>query len=322
MEITTNADTAGGLFGAIACNVKQLENCSVHKLTLTVNRGKMSTEFGAAGGLGAMIFINDSNSIINNNKVTDSTITVDTGAVGGLIGCVNGDGLNNYILNNCNVDNVGITNDNSNQCNFEGLVGGLVGITINGIKIQNSNVKNSSISTKKGIGRPEHVGGILGFADASTYDYTQERDCIMDNVHVINTTISNEETHGLTGGILGMTDDRADKTLYKLIISNSSVEDCTNISGNYHIGGIMGFGKIIATTNKIVNTTINGIGEEYEVYAGGIIGFELPDSNIDGAEMTNVNVSGYKAGGVVGMANANVANVTMTGSKYNIKRCW
>lgn len=311
VTITGASEVGGGIF-AYMNNPGIIENCTVSNLNIKQrNNGENPIANGAYdgsfGGIGGVI-CNTPNTIKNNN-ISNSTIDVVVQNAGGLFGSV----INSTVIDNCNVESVTINNPNieagsgySNSSYFA-ILGGLVGYS-NDITIKNSsNVKNSKITISNGIGKPAYAAGMLGFSKG---------DVIIDNSKVINTTVNNETSsgnYGIVGGFVAMVDYQAQGISRILNIINSSLENCNDITGKGHIGGILGFGRINAKNITISNSTIKGLGDTGDV--GGIVGNNELDSTINGVTAININVSGKQhVGGIAGYSKAKISNVNISES--------
>ena len=283
VEIIGPAENSGGIY-SYSYDIGKLEDCTVDNLTLNVI--DIVREFNyAVGGIGGTTEV--VSGPISNNIVKNSTINTKSHIAAGLFGCL----LSEASLDNCNLINTTINNNNelsnkdNNNSDVNSLVGGLVGISNKNITINNSTVKDSNLELKEGIATTGHLGGIIGFAIDEV---------ILENNKVINTNIINNTSEGVTGGIASMTnkyisedDGEIEKTL---TINNSSIDNCNNIVGKYHVGGILGFGKLISNENNTISDT-NVTGESgTDSYGdvGGAIGNALDESDIKNISVTNI----------------------------------
>ena len=310
-DVTINgaSEVGGGIF-AYMNNPSVIENCTVSNLNIKQrNNGEDPVANGAYdgsfGGIGGIMY--NTPKTVRNNNISNSTIDVAIQTAGGLFGSI----ISGAVIDNCNVESVKINNPNiesgSGYANSQCLatLGGLVGYSSD-ITIKNSsNVKNSNITVGNGIGRPAYVAGMLGFSKGNA---------TIDGSKVIKTTVTNETTDGIIGGYVAMVDYKEDQNISKILnISNSSLEDCNNITGKKHVGGILGFGRINANNITISDSTIEGLGDSGDV--GGVVGNNELDSTINGVTATNINVSGKQhVGGIAGYSKSKISNVNISES--------
>ncbi len=303
LDITSHSRSVGGLYG-IVCSINKLENCNVNRLTINNNNPTKNVKYGSVAGLIGDI-TSDIKNPIKNNSVKNSIITTSTDNVGGLFGTM----YPTSTIDNCTVDNVKLENKYSSE-STHGLVGGLVGVNSNTININNSKVKNSSAKITGTLGDIKHVGGLIGI----TYGAN-----IVDT-DVDNTVIQNN-TPGNTGGFVGMTYYSAPTTNYdevikQINITNSNVKNNSNITGNGHVGGILGFGKLVTVSGKVTNTTVNGTNSSSEV--GGVIGNSLSTSDIKNIDVDNVTItSNSRSAGIAGLGTSNITECNVLNSKIS-----
>ena len=303
LDITSHSRSVGGLYG-IVCSINKLENCNVNRLTINNNNPTKNVKYGSVAGLIGDI-TSDIKKPIKNNSVKNSTITTSTDNVGGLFGTM----YSTATIDNCTVDNVKLENKYSSE-STHGLVGGLVGVNSNTININNSKVKNSSAKITGALGDIKHVGGLIGI----TYGAN-----IVDT-DVDNTVIQNN-TPGNTGGFVGMTYYSAptsnyDEVITQINVTNSNVKNNSNITGNGHVGGILGFGKIVTVSGKVTDTTVNGTNSSSEV--GGVIGNSLSTSDIKNIDVDNVTItSNSRAAGIAGLGISNITECNVLNSKIS-----
>ena len=299
VSISGKAESAGGIYGFVNI-LDRLSNCIVDKLTINTHDVDAIIN-GASAGIGANT--NQVNCTIESCNVNNSEITTDAHIVAGMFGYF----YKNAMINNCKTNNVTLEHNNLFDSQYDPVVAGLVGINDESITLTSCSVKNGNLKSKEGTKDILHIGGILGFA---------EDDATMNNVEIINTNISNNTSGGITGGIVAMTNyivNDTDNVVRKLNISNSKVENCKNIVGKNHVGGILGFGKLIANSNTIADIVISGTGTFGDV--GGIAANTLEDTIINGVTASNINVSGiYRAGGILGFNKGDVQNVNISNS--------
>lgn len=306
IDIDSRIETVGGLIGY--GNGFELDGCTADNLDIHYEVHTPNT-YGSIAGIGSSI--NEVNSTIKNVSVKNSSIEADGTKVAGLFGTFKSQAS----LDNCNVENTSLKNNGkyfivdtfANNAKYNGGIGGLVAYADSDLTINNSAIKNSTITgqTEETIDY-QHVGGILGYSHG---------DSTFNNVKVIKTKINNNTPSGITGGIVGMTHNLDGETpvIKKLTISSSSVDGDTIINGTTHVGGILGFGKLIANNNNIKNTTITSTSSFGD--AGGFIGNSKTGTIINGGIVDNLNVtSADRAGGIVGFCLGNISNITMTNS--------
>lgn len=299
VSITGKAESAGGIYGFVN-NLDRLSNCNVNELTINT-RDVDAEVIGASAGIGANT--SSTNCTITNCNVSNSEITTDAHIVAGMFGYF----YQQSTIANCKTDNVILKHNNIYASKYDPVVGGLVGINDGTITLSSCSVKNGNLSSEEGTKGILYIGGILGFA---------EDDAKMNNVEIANTSINNKTSGGITGGIVAMTNylvSDTEKIVRKLTINDSNIVNCKNIVGNNHVGGVLGFGKLIANNTTISDTVIKAIGSFGD--AGGIAGNTLEDTIINGVTANRINVSGiYRAGGILGFSKGSVENINISNS--------
>lgn len=299
LNIISHARSVGGLFGAVT-SVNKLENCEVNGLTIDNSSIIRNTSLGSVAGL--IGDVHSVNNTIKNNSVKNSSITTETDNVGGLFGTIYQDAT----IDNCTVDNVKLENKYSSD-SAHGLVGGLVGINSNTLNINRSIVKNSSAKITGALGKYKHVGGLIGFSYGAN---------IVDT-DVENTIIQNN-TPGNTGGFVGMTyysapTSSSESVVKQISLTNSNIKNNSIITGNGHVGGILGFGKLTTMSAKVTDITINGTGNFAEV--GGVVGNSLSTSNIKNIDVNNATItSNSRAAGIAGLGISNITECNVLNS--------
>ncbi len=311
--------------GGIAGNVSDanITNCDVKNSTFKSENG-VALSNQAVGGIVA----EHHRGTNKNNKVSNTTITVDAHLVGGITGHA-GYETTDMVIEDAVVDNVTVVHNNMKHAYVDGAwytprepaIGGIVATTAGSVK--NSQVKNSSITVKENENLPVHVGGIVGGAlGAKT----------IENVKVINTDIDNKAAagqvggsmsapmHSCTGGLVGIATNA-------LTIADSSVEQESKVTGTSHVGGLLGYSINYETTltrDKVLNTTITNNGTDANSTimgrnvscTGGATSIvhdnvKLNDITIKDTTITNTQSNGY-IGGVVGVSTGSISNITMS----------
>lgn len=304
VTIDSQVTSAGGVVGHVK-NLNGFNNVTVNKLTM-----KNSSEFDGVNGSSAGLIGDIDNIIgtIKDNRVVNSEVSTKCDNTSGLIGTVTSTGK----IEKCVVDNVKLENKNSVGA-LHGIQGGLVAYTNDDFIIDDCHVKNSSLTVENLSNIAKHVGGIAGHS----------KDITIKNSSVENTSVVNN-TPGSTGGMVGMvfysisTNNEVVKTA---TITNSSVIGGTDklISGNNHVGGMVGFGRVVANTNTLTNLTVKSLIESGNSETGGLVGLAIKDSSINGVTASNLTVmSNYNAGGIAGVFNGTIENVNISDSNISI----
>ena len=306
VEINGAVMSTGGFAGSVS-RIAKMTDCNVNKLTInnlqTIPANGIN---GSVAGLVADAFGIDTP--IENCSVTNSTLTTNSDNIGGLIATIN----SKSTLLNCTVDNVQMENKNTLSVSV-GNVAGLVSYAHDDIVLDKCNVKNSALKIT-GQTYPHHMAGLVAFTNDAT----------ITNSNVQTTTLINNTT-GNTGGLVGMTNYHEANSLETVLnITNSNVQNCSNITGYGHTGGILGFGKLISTSGKVIQTTVNGNGLSFD--NGGIIGNSLKTSNISNVQVEDSTIkSNNRVGGIAGfgisdITNCNIINtsISTTGSSADI----
>ena len=280
VDINGKVSSVGGILG-VTNTLQKLDKVTVNDLTIN-NKSDANMKFGSVGGLIGDVIGGDVN--VTECNVTNSKFTADSNNIGGLFGVVN---LNIGILNS-KVDNVEIVNRNSVATVYPGNIGGFIGTDISGsvqnIVIENSSVENSNLKIEGNTIDVVHAGGIIGYSD----------NIKLNNADVKVTNILNK-SNGMTGGIFGMTVHKlVDETVYSATaeVENCDVLNCTNITGNGHVGGMLGFGKLIIKSGKVENGTIKGTSDSSDV--GEVIGNRISGSDISNISTKDVVIEEFE----------------------------
>ena len=126
--------------------------------------------------------------------------------------------------------------------------------------------------------------------------------------------INENGTAGISGGFFG--------GAVTANVTNSSVEDL-EISGNEHIGGLMGVGIINAKTITLDNITATGKVVFSYSGVGGLIGITDSGSSIDGVTANKITLypKGNLAGGITGTMKGNITNVNISNVEIIADKC-
>ena len=324
VKITGKYLHMGGIVGC-AYSSADITNCTVENSTFKSEKS-VACMYQAAGGIAA----EQMNGTNKNNKVLNSTITVDAHLVGGIVGHLGHD-TTNMVIEDALVDNLTVVHNNIKHPYTDGsgsyivprepALGGIVGTTAGSVK--NSQVKNSSITVKENENLPVHVGGIVGGAlGAKT----------IENVKVINTDIDNKAAsgqvggamsapmHSCTGGLVGI-------ATAALTVTDSSVLGDSTIKGTSHVGGLVGYALnngASLSNDTVQDTTITNIGTDANSTimgrnvscTGGAISIVHDSTSLNGitvkdTTITNTQSNGH-IGGVVGVSTGSIKNITMS----------
>lgn len=282
---TGNIETFGGFAGTIASDV---ENVSVKDLDVNISNVK-STSWGAVAGFAGCI---SSSATLKNVSVEDSELKTDEHIVAGLVGSLSGYyGSMTATIDGATVDNVKLTHENSKVGDFDGLVGGLIGInpTRSTLIVKDANVTDCELVGNSPSGSTSilHVGGLIAFVDG---------DNSFTNCNVTGTTVTNN-TEGMTGGAAGMTQYKEnDSTVTErtLVINNVTVDggnDTVTITGKSHVGGILGFGKFdITTPVEVKNLVLKTLGITGDEEVNAVIGVHTDATGMSDVTVTNVTI--------------------------------
>ena len=220
------------------------------------------------------------------------------------------------------------------NCSFDGKIyyympdsvnytncGGIVGRAVGGGSVTNCTFKGSM------VGKAPQMGGVVGGDSSNAYatGYGVKMTGCVNNGSIENAYVSNDQgSYRGTGGIVGT-----------LALPTSSISDCTNageVKGNTeYVGGIIGMLRGPSTVSGCKNTgTVTGVGEEDDVYVGGIAGSAYYNATYTGDHIISdcensgtVTVSGQStsyvanAGGIVGR----LGSFSKSDLSYQIKEC-
>lgn len=319
-------DTAGivGIAQKLGEGNLEIENCLVDECNIkTLNLGG-GYEFDTAGII-AVNIRNANTKIINcnvkNTNIVNESNTMYQGGNDNAAGIIAiSQNVSATQITDCNVyDNTSITQ-------YQGNVGGILGIILNaGLSdeismnnIERCTFKDSSIDCRMSVGDNSNTGGIVGSSGQSAYTYIN--DCEVDNVDVYTESVN-------AGGIIGHVMSKCD-------IDNCKVNE-TDITKNLTngnestLGGIAGY----ILGDRITNCTVSNsnIKNTYKcTMAGGIAGcsdVKLVDNckvigseiNNDETDFTYEYYNAFTAAGLIGFAegdsitNSRVENTTVKG---------
>ena len=285
----TGGEGIGGVAGLVGGN----NNAKVVDCT---NGGKINGNAGYAGGIVGSL---DSNCRIT-GCTNEETGTVSGGTktdVGGIVGTAG----NNITISGC-VNRASVTGTKNDVGGVAGYVAKNLTITgcvnhgsvqgynnVGGIVGQNGSGGTISKCTNKGAVTGNYeTAGIIGSATCVITD------CV-NTGRITGNGIAGKISHATAGIVAVMSG------------SNTSVTNCRNdgpISGEYNIGGVVGFSSGCPITNCENNAAVSSrITEIAEVYLGGVCGY-LQNTTISSCVNTDTVVinAGYSShvGGVVG----------------------
>lgn len=311
VKIQSKAKSVGGI-GGFAVTLKKLENCIVNNLNITNDLSNNVLE-GSVAGIIADVSIIDCE--IKDCKTMNSALTGSSENIAGIIGA--SVTTSQVTVSNCIAENVDLTNENKyaiDQSTMQtytqdrGSIGGIIAYASSDIIIDKCQVNNSDLEIKQGKVANRNIGGIIGFSSNIT---------IKDS-KVYNTKITNNTPNGSTGGFAGNINYTYGYTPSILTVNNSGIEK-TTVNGNYRIGGILGFGKLILTNAYITDFIINGNTSSAE--AGGVIGNGLKSSKIVDANVTGSTItSNYRAAGIAGFAPFDISECDVTDTVITVNQ--
>ena len=294
--LKTKCNNTAGFAGTILSN-STLDNVKIDNVKIE-STNEYSSPSGEVGGL---IGVSSADITIKNSEVKNSSVkqSVPEGSsffkyAGGLIGFAY-----NTVVNNTNVINTPVINE------AVAHTGGFIGMiyryedSINDVKVECTLDVNDSSYINGEITSKGYAGGIVGMANETT----------LDNVAVNKATITSTSSNGIAGGFVGMIPN-SERTL---TVTDSSVTNGTSITGKTHLGGILGVGKIAANNNTISNLTVTLSDTNPGAIIGGLVGISQYGSSIDGVTANNItmNPNSCHTGGLAGVMNGNISNVTM-----------
>lgn len=252
-----------------------IANCAALDIFNCENRGNITAEKGAAGGIVAYM----------GNKDTDPRAIIEcctnygniTGydCAGGICGNMESDNSGVVVAENKNEGNITVTAKRS--------AGGIVGRTCSGGAFADN--RNSGIIVNQSTNDDAEAGGILGENEDDEISVT-----------------GNENYGGVTayqraGGIVGTLGDRDHDKVCTVSRNRNSGKI---ISTNKDAGGIVG-GLATDNTKHSIVSNVNSGAIEGKSEAGGIIGWMagggLFDGNVNKAKVTSLELN---AGGIVG----------------------
>lgn len=313
----SGGDYANGLFGYMDGDVKflgitglNIDNCT-------------------ADNVGGLVGVLGANKTINNCYVRGSITSKSSDYVGGLVGKMSSDSVIKY-------SNVNITI--SNNTTSSSYYGGLVGIAIGSILVQNSYAKGA-ISQTSGY-RYGCIGGLIGTNDSSTRGSQSILSCFTDMSIASNTYMG-----GLYGRVIG-NDDYYSTIIISDTKAGGTITNYEQSSyGTICASGMIGLVEAAWTGNdsyrgayvSIINSTTavnfninstNSSTSSNDFYVGGVIARQLGGDygtnyayiTIDGYVFTgniNVNVNGAKELAVGGICGTTDVGITVSNAHIN-----
>lgn len=311
----------GGVGGWIS-TLTQFEDVNVNNLV--INNDPMVAEYNpedpynmkyiygdVSGMISCLGNIYDNNVVIKDCSLTNSELNSKGHNLGGILGTYYGDREAKF--DNITIDNVDYKNTNETKT-YYGEIGGIVGFDVNinysntygKISVANSKLSNLDMNIKQDKNvLPRHIGGVLGYG----YDLS------VDGLECSNVKMNNE-TSGLTGGIIGM---QLDDSSCVLEVSNVNIEG-NEITGNSKVGGIAG----LVNKTDLSNITIENTDIEAKDVSAFCIGLNYAGS---GREVTAENITikdstvntPQTAAGIVAFSDKNVVvdGLTLDGVEIN-----
>ena len=361
-----------------------IEDCIAKNSTIQVVDNNYYPNRQETGMIAGIIMTNSQDlGEININNCNVENINIDNNAgghVAGIIGYIEGGKPTGVNIKNCNVNNTSLSARNNGQLDVSAIVGsairvgdinfnncksennifnskgynnsyatqaGLVGFaSTQTANFENCDVKNTSLTTYGG-----KIAGLVGGIISS--EYTDDFIINFEKCNVIDTTMNGRtDENGVyganeAGGLVALVDEAGVK-IKDCEIKSTDANNKLNISGNYYIGGVVGFAKrgVILENVKASNLNIKSTGNN--LVAGGIAhasgkvvakecilnnidiannnrtsGFMAynasfsESTNIENCEFSNININvtdSYVTGGIVAVTENSVYS---SNSKYN-----
>ena len=223
----------------------------------------------------------------NANNYMISNITLED--YRGIFGILDGATINNLMLDQIDIDYT--TNDSYTSGLLAGRIQGNNNI-IDGITITNSNISNDDTLS----------GGLIGFASPSG---TASGSASISNINILNTDISGgfSLTNYGNGGLIATANN------FTLDIDNINLDVDVTSTSTSNAGGLIG--SVIGTSTldvddiNISNSTIEVLGNDNSLGAGGLIGLlNGNDHTFNNSSITNTTITSQAhSGGVIGYAN-------------------
>jgi len=324
-KIICKSEVAGGLIGySDNANDKNfilnitIENCYNSGEILNSNSSTISVNYGYSGGLiGA----------VNNSSYKSADITVNNSYNSGNVAdtfyedCIGGIvGYSTVPITIENSYNSGIITGNSEHNSY---IGGLVG-SLNNEKITIENSYNSSDITTKGAGLKGYNGGLIGYINS---DISSVEAVIKNSSN--SGKIRNNSSQDYSGGLIGYA---VSETSMIMTIENScnsgeiisGSDDNTETTKNSNTGGIIGYMEASDIIGAIKNSYNSGeiiidlgLGYSTSSYNGGLIGFGSNYGNTSDDSTIKIE-SSYNSGNIT---SSSASNNTSCYSGGLIGRC-
>ena len=322
-----NNNTTAGVFGDISDITCKIKDMDVSDINILANTGNVAGFLGTTSSNLNLEDINLDRVNVENTNILNSG----SGHAGGLVSVAAG-GLT---VKDCSVKNCSVIESIPEGFSGVRYAGGIVGYSydtvIDGTDVINTPVSNPTFGYTGGLVGMIHrqyfantdewiestldvtnssykngaisgyatTGGIVGMANETT----------LDNVEVNKATITLNGSGYNVGGLVGMIPND-EKTL---TVSNSKVINGTSVTGKQNVAGMLGLGKIDASDNTLSNLTVTMSETNPGALIGGIVAISQYDSSIDGVTANNITIepNSCHAGGLAGVMNGNISNVTM-----------
>ena len=271
---------------------------------------------GTQRGIFTQYIQGDGAHTVTNVDVTNSTVDVGNGNMGGLIGRINnpGGGTTTATITNCDITNTSVTGKSAGT-------GGLIGLVESVVTVSNCNVKGLSIT---GQNNAVAIGGVVGkVSSASSFS-----GCTFDKNDATAATITGPTKTGAScssvapgnvyiGGIAGEVsgaatfDDCHSKNATITITTPSS-----NASYWKNVGGAFGYiHNADAKVGQTTGCTVEDVTIESYHFPAGFVS-ALDGGTIDKSSVTGLTISGQNyVGGFVSIVNTGtISNCSVTGS--------
>lgn len=264
----------------------------VDSININVNEIANNYNYSAIGGIAAGT-ANTADYGITNCSFTNSTITTDMMAAGGIIGTA----WNNSDINNCNVEHVNIISNYIKNSGVSGAVGGVIGAAQNIEPLNNCIIKDLTIDSKQAA-----AGGLIGSGVSSFEANNCEIEQLnLTNQNSIGANYSTTPSGRTVGGIVGTVEQNF--TLNNSILNQITVNaTMTNQNSMTHAGGVAAVVGEAITFNNNTITNITVTNETKTGQSAGLVALQINYYDFvieDMPKFNNIKVNGNSIAGAI-----------------------
>ena len=272
---------------------------------------------GTQRGIFAQYIQGDGSHIVTNVDVSNSTVSVGNGNMGGLIGRINNPTgkTTTATITDCDVTNTTVTGKSTGT-------GGLIGSVESVVTVSNCTVKGTKV---KGNDNAVAVGGIVGVVttassfDGCSFDKDGDTTATITGPTKTGSATDSSTSYGpgnvYVGGIAGEVSGAA--TFDDCHVKNATVTVTTPASNTTYwknVGGAFGYiHNVDAKIGHTTGCTVETVSIPSYHYPGGFVS-ALDGGTIENCEVTGLTISGQNfVGGFVGIVKSGTIKICSVG---------